>query len=89
MAAATEGATEPGSIGEVIAPIVPVVQGVAEDEHGLSADELLDRAIRANVAAAVADLTARSPVVAERVEAGEVKVTGAEYRLESGSVDLL
>ena len=89
VAAATEGATEPGSIGEVIAPIVPVVQGVVEDEHGLSADELLDRSVRANVAAAVADLKARSEVVAERLEAGEVKVTGAEYRLESGSVEPL
>ena len=89
VAAATEGATEPGSIGEVIAPIVPVVQGVVEDEHELPAAELLDRAVRANVAAAVADLTARSPVVAERVESGAVKIAGAEYRLATGEVALL
>jgi carbonic anhydrase len=89
VAAATEGATEPGSIGEVIAPIVPVVQGVVEDDPELPAAELLDRAVRANVAAAVADLTARSPVLAERVESGAVKIAGAEYRLATGEVALL
>ena len=89
VAVATEGATEPGSIGEVIAPIVPVVEGVVEAEPELPATELVDRAVRANVVAAIADLTARSPVVAERLEAGEVKVVGAEYMLASGEVVLL
>ncbi|HEX6117031.1 MAG TPA: carbonic anhydrase [Solirubrobacterales bacterium] len=89
VAAVTEDATAPGSIGDVIAPIVPVVQGVAEAESGLSPAELRERSVRANVRAAVADLSARSPVLAERIGAGDVKLVGAEYRLATGEVVLV
>ncbi len=65
---------------------MPVVQGIVEDEPELAADELLERSVRANVGAAVADLTARSSVVAGLLESGGVRLVGAEYRLASGEV---
>jgi carbonic anhydrase len=89
LAAATEGAEAAGAIGEVLAPIVPVATRIAADEPALAGDELTARAVVANVEAQVAELTTRSPAVAGRVEAGELLVAGAEYRLASGEVSLL
>jgi carbonic anhydrase len=86
VAAATGGPESGGAIGEVLSPIVPVAAAIAEREPGLAADELTARAVGANVEAQVAELTARSPAVAARVEAGELVVAGAEYRLASGEV---
>jgi carbonic anhydrase len=89
VAATTKGTAGPGSIGDVIGPIVPVVQGIAESHPGLPEDELLERSVRANVGAALADLPARSPVVADLLDSGGVKLVGAEYRLASGEVLLV
>ena len=89
VAVATEGAEEPGAIGEFIAPIVPVVEGVLEDEPGSSAEGLVAPSIRANVRKAVDDLAHADELIEEFVDSGEVKIVGAEYLLESGEVKLL
>jgi carbonic anhydrase len=80
--AATDGAEAPGAIGDVVAPIVPVAAEIAAAEPGLSPDELLDRTVRSNVAAVVADLT-------DRLGPEAARVAGGVYRLESGRVELV
>ena len=89
VAAATEGTELPGSIGKAVAPIVPVVEGVAAERPGLPAGELQPLAVRANVAASAAALSERSEIVAGLIETGRARVVGAEYRLASGEVTLL
>lgn len=89
VAVATEGAEEPGAIGDFIAPIVPVVEGVREDEPGLSDEDLVDPSIEANVRKAVDDLSHADELIEEFVDSGEVKIVGAQYMLKSGEVKIL
>lgn len=89
VATANDGTVHPGSIAEVVAPIVPVVAEVSATDPGISTEELCERSVRANVSATVAELAERSPLIAERVEAGEVELAGAEYRLATGEVALV
>ena len=88
VAVATEGASEPGSIGDFIAPIVPVVEEVSESEPDLSEDQLVEKSVQANVKAAVEELET-ADLIAELVESGELMIVGAEYELDSGKVVLL
>lgn len=78
------GASLPGDIEEVTAPIVPVVRSLGAGEGG----EYLDAAVAANVRAVVASLSA-VPIIRDRVEAGTLKVVGGEYQLASGAVELV
>lgn len=89
IAVVNEGAEEPGSIGDFIAPIVPVVEGVTAEDRGLSESRLVERSIRANVSAAVDELESGDSLVSELADAGKLKVVGAEYQLETGRVVLL
>jgi len=88
IAAVTEGADEPGSIGDVVAPIVPVVKGVSDEAPDLSAEDLLSRSIRANVERNVEELK-RVPLLSHLIEDGKLKIVGAEYEFHSGRVALV
>jgi carbonic anhydrase len=48
--------------------------------------DLLDNALRANVAIGVETLRGLQPIVAPAVKRGQVKVVGAMYDLRTGSV---
>ena len=50
--------------------------------------DLLDNALRANVAIGVGTLRGLQPIVAPAVKRGQVKVVGAMYDLRTGSVTL-
>jgi carbonic anhydrase len=50
---------------------------------------LLENAVRSNVALVVAQLQASSPMVADLVKQGKVKVVGARYNLETGEVAII
>lgn len=89
VAATSDGAAPPGAIGDVVAPISPLVAEIAEREPALERDELIERAVTANVGASMRDLVARSDAIADRVESGSLRVAGGVYRLESGEVDLI
>ncbi|MFN0146933.1 MAG: carbonic anhydrase [Dehalococcoidia bacterium] len=73
----------PGQIGAVVGPIVPAVKSVL----GKGADEL-DLAVRASTKLTV-DAMKASPVLAELIHAGKVKIVGARYDLDSGAVEIL
>jgi carbonic anhydrase len=73
-----------GHIGALVKAIAPAVPP-ASDRSG----DRLDRAVRANVVRVVAQLRASHPVLAERVSGGRLRVAGARYDLDSGTVELL
>jgi carbonic anhydrase len=72
----------PGSIGQMIEPIIPAV--LRARRQGL--DDLLDRSVRANVDRVVARLRATEQMLAEPQRAGRLKIVGARYDLDDGSV---
>jgi carbonic anhydrase len=70
----------PGQISALYAPIRPAVERAGND---------LDAAIRANAQIQAGLLRTASPVIAELVAAGKMKVVAGYYDLDSGQVSLL
>jgi carbonic anhydrase len=80
-----DGTTLPGQIGAVVEPILPAVEEVRSVPDGTR----LDQAVQANIRHSVNALRTTDSLIAALVSSGKLKVVGAEYRLESGKVDLL
>ena len=79
-----QGATFPGSIGQMVEPIIPAVL----DARRSNPADLLDASVRANVRRTVARLREFSePMVLERVEQRRLRIVGARYDLDDGNVD--
>ncbi len=72
----------PGSIGAMVAPILPAVLAMREEPG-----DLLDNAVRENVRRIVERLSNSEDVLTEPLEAGRLKIVGARYDLDSGEVD--
>ncbi len=81
---ATKNATFPGSIGQMIEPIVPAALAVRETSGDFTA-----AAAKENARRAAARLLDRSTIVAGLVDEGKVKVVSAYYELDSGKVEFL
>ena len=82
--AVTEGASFPGAIGQMIEPIIPAVL-TAQRKGG---SDLLDTAVRENVRRTVSNLRkASEPMLMSPIREGRMKVVGARYDLNDGSVD--
>jgi carbonic anhydrase len=78
-----ENASFPGSIGQMIEPIVPAVIK-AQGQPG----DLLDNAVRENVRRVVNRLrTASEPILLEPLKAKKLRIVGARYDLDDGDVD--
>src|SRR5215210_7862266 len=84
-----KNATFPGSIGQMLEPIVPAaLQAKSTAPANASRDDVLDKAVRENVRRVVTRLrTAAEPILLEPLKAGTLKVVGARYDLHDGSVD--
>ncbi len=82
--AAVKGGKAPGHIGSLIKAIQPAVDK-ARNEPG----ELLDNAVRANVARVVQQVKSSAPILKESVRKGDLTVVGARYDLEDGVVAIL
>ena len=82
----TKNAQLPGSIGSMVEPILP---SVIQARVGLKpGEDLVDASIRANVARVANRLrTMSEPLLADPIKAGRVKVVGATYDLDTGTVD--
>jgi carbonic anhydrase len=80
----TEGATLPGDLPDVVQPIVPAVEQVADVPEEL----MLDAAVEANVRNAVQALE-QDPTLDGLDDTPKLKIVGAEYNLTSGKVELL
>jgi carbonic anhydrase len=76
-------ATYPGSIGQMIEPIIPaVLRARREGTH-----DLLDRSVRANVARIVTRLRDTEQILIEPLREGRLKIVGARYDLDDGKVE--
>jgi carbonic anhydrase len=78
----TKGATLPGDLPAVVAPIIPAVEAVKDRPK----DELLEAATEQNIHLAMTALSAAG-LLADRVTAGTLLIAGGEYELASGRVD--
>jgi carbonic anhydrase len=76
----------PGSMGKMIEPIIPAV---LHAQRGIGDyDDLLDASVRENVRRMVRRLrTASEPILIEPQRKGWLKVVGAYYDLDTGTVD--
>ena len=76
-------ATYPGSIGQMIEPIIPAVLRARRDgEH-----DLLDRSVKQNVLRIVSRLRDTEQLLIEPQRAGRLRIVGARYDLDDGSVE--
>lgn len=72
-----------GNVAEVLKLVMPAV---VQAERA-KAPDLLNAAIDANVALEARALVKRSPIIAERVKSGKLKIVQAIYDLETGKVE--
>lgn len=73
----------PGSIGQMIEPIIPAVLRARRDgDH-----DLLDRSVRQNVLRIVERLRNTEQLLIEPQREGRLKIVGARYDLDDGSVE--
>ncbi len=79
-----ENTTFPGSIGEMIEPIIPAVLAT----RGRPGDAL-HNAVEENARRVAARVQRQSPVVQEAERAGRLKVVAATYDLDDGEVSFL
>ncbi len=82
--AALDGKALPGHLSTLVAAIKPAV----DSTKGQTGDAW-DNAVRANVKMNVNKLQSSSPILAEAVKAGKLKVVGARYDLDSGKVEII
>ena len=79
-----KGAIFPGSIGQMVEPIVPAVLNARRANPA----DLLDASVRANVRRTVTRLRAESePMLLDRIKDGRLRIVGARYDLDDGNVD--
>ena len=89
LGAVQEGISdEEAGLPEIVSHVRPAVAAVLDDPSA-AADELVPRAIRANIAQSVEQLRSGSPALKALVDSGKLKVVGAEYSLVTGEVEFL
>ncbi|MDB5885780.1 MAG: carbonic anhydrase [Polaromonas sp.] len=76
----------PGSIGQMVEPIIPAVLK-ARASGSLKGEDLLDAAVRENVRRTVERLRTSEPAMLEPIRNGKLRVVGARYDLDDGLVD--
>src|SRR5262249_51427848 len=84
VSAAVSGGTESGDIPDVLKAISPAVE-----ETKSQSGDAIDNAVRANARDIAKHLQTAGPIIARRVQSGEVKVVAAYYSLDTGQVELL
>ena len=82
--AALDGKPVPGKIGSLVAAIKPAVDSI-KGQPG----DAWDNAVKANVKMNVNKLKQSSPIIAEAVKAGKLKVVGGRYDLDTGTVEMV
>ena len=82
VAVVRENARFPGSIGQIIEPIIPAALEVREEPG-----DMVDNAVRANVRLVVDGLRHSEPILLEPLRSGKLKIVGARYDLDDGHVD--
>ncbi|HEV7300769.1 MAG TPA: carbonic anhydrase [Tepidisphaeraceae bacterium] len=89
VTAVVDGAHVTPSIAKLVDNIVPAAEEARRATPVLTGGPLVARAIRANVRRATVELTERSPLLAEYVKSGKLKIIGGVYDIHTGQVDWL
>ena len=71
----------------IVDAVRPSVEAASRGLEDL--DRLLERSVRANIRASMAQLLEGSALLADRAGSGELLIVGAEYSLETGIVEFL
>ena len=88
VSAAMDSKGEPeGNIGAILKKIMPAVKKAKA--KGGSKDDMLNNAIRENVALSYNDIRSKSPLLKHLIDKGELKVIAGVYHLASGEVEQL
>jgi carbonic anhydrase len=87
-AAAGEGTPE-GALGELVGQVRPAVERAQRLNPDLQSDALIAAAIKENVWHSIFTLLRTSPVLAQRVQSGDLKIVGAVCDIASGKVQWL
>ncbi|MBL9167474.1 MAG: hypothetical protein JNN07_07005 [Verrucomicrobiales bacterium] len=87
--AVVEGAEVHGSIPSLVDNIAPAAARAKSVSPSLVGEALMLEAVQANIWISIDDLFKRSPEVRSLVQAGRLKVMGAIYDLQSGTVTWL
>jgi carbonic anhydrase len=82
---------ELGNITAMVANIRPAVEHFAsyEGDKTSANDEFVRMVTEQNVRLTIADIRERSPLLSEMEDAGQIRIMGAVYDMESGAVHLL
>jgi carbonic anhydrase len=83
VTAAVKNEPLPGEIGTFVKAILPALKRV-KDQSG----DAVDNAVVANVRYQIEQLQ-RSPLLAERLQSGELKIVGGRYDLDTGTVTMI
>lgn len=83
VTAAVQGGEAHGHVSSILNAIQPAVVQ-AKTEPG----DVLDNAIKANVARIVEQIKTTEPILSQAVQDGSIEVVGAYYHLESGKVSM-
>lgn len=78
-----------GSLPGLLDNIKPAVRAAAHDNPKLTGDDLIPKAIRANVWQSIEDLFKRSEVIRDAVREGKLSVVGGLYDISTGAVDFM
>jgi len=86
VTAVVKGEEVTPNIEKLVAPIVRAVKGVRQRFAAADTEELINKAIEANVWQAIADMYAKSPALKKLAATGKIKIVGALYDVDSGKV---
>jgi carbonic anhydrase len=89
VTAVAKNAEVHGKIAPLIAKIRPAVAKTKALYPQSTGDDFINEAIRSNVWQSIEDIFRSSPVTAAKVLSGQLKVVGAIYHIDSGSVHWL
>ena len=89
VAATLDALSEPGTefspgLQAIVDAVTPAVESLVSS--AATVDELMPRAVRANIAASVDRLKYGSDVLSDLIAQGKFQVVGAEYSLQTGQV---
>lgn len=71
----------------IVGRIRPAIEDIVADPAAPGREEVIARAVRANVRASAAQLRSGSEIIERLIRTDGLRVVGAEYSLETGSVD--
>lgn len=77
-----------GNIGAIVKTIAPALKKGMKDAKGKSNAEIIEAVSDANVKLVAKNIINKSPVVAELVKEGKIKIVTAKYDLDDGKVTL-